>query len=277
MRPRFAPDDIEQGEEGHPRRDQDGRGHARRSRPRAVHAALLGRPSARPADPRVARRRWSRSPPQILRDYFRATYVAPNLIVVGGRQRRARAGPRADRARLRRAALGPRRRSRTRRPRVMPQVVVRAEGPRTEPHLPRHQQLSAEPRGPLRQLHHEHRARRLDELAAVPERPREARPGLRGVQRPERLPRRRATSRSTPAAPNEAVAGSRRPVRRGAARDEADAGARRRAAARQGSSQGQPDAEPREHRRAGCRTSRGRRSTSSGTSGSTRRWPASSG
>ena len=43
-------------EEGHPRRDQDGRGHARRSRPRALHAALLGRPSARPADPRLARR-----------------------------------------------------------------------------------------------------------------------------------------------------------------------------------------------------------------------------
>ena len=40
-------------EEGDPRRDQDGRGHARRSRPRAVHAALLGGPSARPADPRI--------------------------------------------------------------------------------------------------------------------------------------------------------------------------------------------------------------------------------
>ena len=44
---------IEQGEEGHPRRDQDGRGHARRSRPRALHAALLGRARARPADSRV--------------------------------------------------------------------------------------------------------------------------------------------------------------------------------------------------------------------------------
>ena len=27
------------------------------------------------------RRRWNPSPPQILRDYFRASYVAPNLIV----------------------------------------------------------------------------------------------------------------------------------------------------------------------------------------------------
>ena len=41
-------------EEGRPRRDQDGRGHARRSRPRAVHAGLLGGPSARPADSRHA-------------------------------------------------------------------------------------------------------------------------------------------------------------------------------------------------------------------------------
>ena len=40
-------------------------------------------------------------------------------------------------------------------------------------------------------LHPQHRARRLDELAAVPEHPREARAGLRGVQRPERLSRRR--------------------------------------------------------------------------------------
>ena len=35
--------------ESDPRRDQDGRGHAGRSRARAVHAALLGRPSAGPA------------------------------------------------------------------------------------------------------------------------------------------------------------------------------------------------------------------------------------
>ena len=59
--------------------------------------------------------------------------------------------------------------------------------------------------------------------------------------------------------------------------DQADAGARRRAAARQGSSQGQPDAEPREHRRAACRIWRGRRSTSTGSSASTRRCRASSG
>ena len=42
------------------------------------------------------------------------------------------------------------------------------------------------------ELRAEHAARRVDELAPVPERAREARPGLRGVQRPERVPRRRA-------------------------------------------------------------------------------------
>ena len=75
---------------------------------------------------------------------------------------------------------------------------------------------------------------------------------------------------------NEAVGEVIDLVRRGAARAEADAGAGRGAAAREGSPEGQPDAEPREHRRAACRTWRGRRSTSTGSSASTRRWPASS-
>ena len=74
------------------------------------------------------------------------------------------------------------------------------QGARAEPRLPRREQLSAEPRRSLLELRAEHAARRLDELAAVPERPREARAGVRGVQRPERVPRRRARSRSTPAA-----------------------------------------------------------------------------
>ena len=68
-------------EEGRPRRDQDGRGHARRPRPRAVHAELLGRPSARPADPRHPGDRRSRSTPTALREYFSGAYTAPNLIV----------------------------------------------------------------------------------------------------------------------------------------------------------------------------------------------------
>ena len=53
-RPRFAPDDIEKREEGDPRRDQDGRGHPRRSGPRDLHRAVLARPSARTPDPRRA-------------------------------------------------------------------------------------------------------------------------------------------------------------------------------------------------------------------------------
>ena len=59
-------------EEGHPRRDQDGRGHARRSRPRAVHAALLGRASARPADSRHPRRRSKSFTPRVAARLFRA-------------------------------------------------------------------------------------------------------------------------------------------------------------------------------------------------------------
>ncbi len=39
-------------EEGRRRRDQDGRGHPRRSRPRDLHAGVLGGSSARPADSR---------------------------------------------------------------------------------------------------------------------------------------------------------------------------------------------------------------------------------
>ena len=50
-------------EEGRRRRDQDGRGHARRPRPRALHAGVLGEPSARPADSRHHARRSSRSTP----------------------------------------------------------------------------------------------------------------------------------------------------------------------------------------------------------------------
>ncbi len=53
-RPRFAPDDIEKREEGDPRRDQDGRGHARRSGPRDPDRAVLARPPARTPDPRRA-------------------------------------------------------------------------------------------------------------------------------------------------------------------------------------------------------------------------------
>ena len=120
------------------------------------------------------------------------------------------------------------------------------QGARAEPPVPRRQQLSAEPRRSLRQLRAEHAARRLDELAAVSERPREARAGLCGVQRPERLSRRRLVHDLRRLLERSGRRGHRS-RRRGAARREAGAGAGRRAAAREGSPQGQPDAEPREH------------------------------
>ena len=53
LRPAFAADEDRAREKSDPRRDQDGRGHARRSRPRAVYAALLGRACAGPPDSRL--------------------------------------------------------------------------------------------------------------------------------------------------------------------------------------------------------------------------------
>ena len=76
-------------------------------------------------------------------------------------------------------------------PAVTPGLVVRAEGHRAEPSLPRHAGLSAGARRPARALRAEHDPRRLDELAAVPAHPRRARAGLRGVQQPDDLQRRR--------------------------------------------------------------------------------------
>ncbi len=86
-------------EEGDPRRDQDGRGHARRPGPRALHPALLGGASARPADSRLEGDASSRSPADSLREYFRGAYVAPQHDHLGRRQPRARGGPRARRRR----------------------------------------------------------------------------------------------------------------------------------------------------------------------------------
>ena len=205
---RFDADDIEKREEGHPRRDQDGRGHAGRSRPRAVHAALLGRASARPADPRD---------PETVgvlhrRDRCATTSATPtsrrNLIVVGGGQHRARAGSRPDRARVRQAAVDAARRSRraARGRAAGASCATRSSSRATSASAPAAIRRTTTDR--YVELHAEHRARRVDELAAVPERAREARPGLRRVQRPERVSRRRATSPSTPAAPTKRSARS---------------------------------------------------------------------
>ena len=57
MRPAFADAGHRAREEGGPRRDQDGRGHAGRSGPRNLLRAPVGRPPARAAHPRHARER----------------------------------------------------------------------------------------------------------------------------------------------------------------------------------------------------------------------------
>ena len=125
-----------------------------------------------------------------LRDYFRGAYVAPNMIVS--------AAGNLDHAHVRDivgAAFGTLATDgeavSQRPPTVKPSVLTADQGARAEPYLPRHEQLPAESRRPVRQLHPQLRPRRLDELAAVSEHPREARAGLFSVQRDERLPRRR--------------------------------------------------------------------------------------
>ena len=141
--------------------------------------------------------------------------------------------------------------------------------------MPRRQQLSAEPRRSLCELRAEHAARRLDELAAVSERPREARPRLRRVQRPERLSRRRLVHDLRRLLERGGRRGDRS-GRRGAARRSSGAGAGRGAAAGEGSPEGQPHAEPREHGEPHVALWPGRRSTSIASSASTRRCRASS-
>ena len=179
-------------EEGDPRRDQDGRGHARRSRPRAVHAAFLGRASARPADSRVEGDGRELHRATTLREYFRGAYVGAEHDRLGGRQPRARR--RCASWSSRRSAALPRARRplvQARRRAVVPQVITR-----TKELEQSHICLGT---NSYPQSHDDRyvsyilntRARRLDELAAVPERAREARPRLFGVQRPERLSRRR--------------------------------------------------------------------------------------
>ena len=127
----------------------------------------------------------------VLADFFDAHLRRAEPARRRRRQRRARARPRSGRpaasARSRRDGRG----SAEAAPRVMPQVQIRTQGARAEPHLHRRRQLPAAPRRPIRELRPQHGARRLDELAPVPERAREARSRLRGVQRPRRVSRHR--------------------------------------------------------------------------------------
>ena len=63
-----------------------------------------------------------------------------------------------------------------------------AQGARAEPRRVRHPGAAAASPRTLRRLRVEHHARRVDELAPVPERARKARPGLRGLLGPVGLP-----------------------------------------------------------------------------------------
>ena len=174
-------------EESRPRRDQDGRGHPRRSRPRDLRRRVLAEASARPADPRPAGDGVGARPddPSPL---LRRRLCRLELHRRGGRQPRARPGPRPRRAGIpggARPRLGHHRHRAgdgRRRARAL-------ERPRAEPRLLRQPGAGLQRPRPLRRLRPQHHARRLDELAAVPERAREARPGLLGLLEPEQLPR----------------------------------------------------------------------------------------
>ena len=81
--------------EGDPRRDQDGRGHARRSGPRDLRRRLLEQSSARPPDPRHAGKASARSIRRRCKRLFRRDLRGVELRRRRGRQSRAlaRAGP----------------------------------------------------------------------------------------------------------------------------------------------------------------------------------------
>ena len=133
----------------------------------------------------------SRSTPSCCATTSANAYTAQNLIVVGGRQSRARARARAGRARSSASLPRPGEAVSDEAPRVVPKILIRNKELEQSHLCLGVEQLSAESRRSLCELRAEHAARRVDELAAVSERPREARPGLCGVQRPERLSRRR--------------------------------------------------------------------------------------
>ena len=124
-----------------------------------------------------------------LRAYFTQRLHRAEPDRLRRRQPRARARARSRRGEVRLAGRAGRI-VRDEAPRVVPKMLGAQQGARAEPPVPGRQQLSAESRRSVFELRAEHAARRFDELAAVSERPREARAGLRGVQRPERVSRR---------------------------------------------------------------------------------------
>ena len=94
LRPALAPGGRAEGAERHPRRNQDGRGRARRSGPRGVRAAVLVEASARPADSRARPKRCRRSTPMGCGGTSAGRYVAPHLVIAAAGQPRARGAAR---------------------------------------------------------------------------------------------------------------------------------------------------------------------------------------
>ncbi len=181
MRPALAPADVEREQDGHPRRNQDGRGRARRSGARDLRAAVLGAPSAGPADSRDAGHRGVVpvcGAPRLLRAHVRRAESDRGR----GRPSRTRAAC-ATWSSVR-SPISPSARpgDRSSPPVVTPGVVYAPEGHRTEPRLPRHAGLPPDASRSVRHLRAEHDSRRLDELAPVPAHPGGPRPGLRGLQ-----------------------------------------------------------------------------------------------
>ncbi|MCK7517034.1 MAG: hypothetical protein MZV64_04585 [Ignavibacteriales bacterium] len=203
-----TPDDIEREKRRGRRRDQDGRGHARRPRARAVPRSSSG-PAIRWAGPILGTAESvSRLTEACCATTSRGVYTADNLIVARppatSSTRRVRDADRAgvrpaspaDGAAAGRGPAGRERASSTCATKDLEQSHICLGVGR----LPRRATRTA-----TSALRAQHAARRVDELAAVPERAREARAGLLGGQRPERLPRRGPAERSTPGAANQRV------------------------------------------------------------------------
>ena len=196
--------------------------------------AGVGRPRARPADPRHRRdRRRARRP--TLRGYFRSRYRAEHLVVVGGGRARARAPGRAGRARTSRRRPASRCRSRTPPPAFRAVGAARgARGPAAALPLARHARaVATRDAERYRAGRAQHAARRRHELAAVPERARGGRARLLDLlRRPTSIrdaghaldpPRRlaRARPRGARARARRARAAARRWARRGRGRGRA--------------------------------------------------------
>ena len=182
----------------------------------------------------------------MLREYFRAAYVAPNLIVsAAGNLEHAQVRELVDR-RVRQAAVAPACRSPTATPRVVPQVIIRTKeleqshvclGTNSYPQNHDDRYVSYIMNTVLggsmsSRLFQNVREKRGLAYAVFS--------GLSAYRDAGNITIYAGCA-------NEAVTEVVDSVRRGAARDEERAGAGRRAAPREGSSQGQPDAEPREH------------------------------